>query len=44
MPVKLRKAHKSLDKEVDKLYSKDKFKTSLERVKHLLELYQQKSI
>jgi hypothetical protein len=44
MPVNLRKAHKSLDRAVDKLYSKDKFKTPLERVKHLLELYQQKSI
>lgn len=38
----LRKAHQKLDKAVDKLYQKEGFKTSLERVKHLFELYQDK--
>ena len=41
MPSKLRKAHRTLDLAVDKLYSKDGFKTPLDRVKHLFELYQQ---
>ena len=41
MPTKLRKAHRALDLAVDKLYSKDGFKTPLDRVKHLFELYQQ---
>lgn len=41
MPPTLRKAHQALDKAVDKLYSAKGFKTPLERVKHLFELYQQ---
>lgn len=40
MPPSLRKAHQNLDKAVDKLYSAKGFKTPLERVKHLFELYQ----
>jgi hypothetical protein len=40
MPIKLRKAHKVLDKAVDKLYDKNGFKVPLDRVKHLFELYQ----
>jgi hypothetical protein len=42
MPHTLRKAHQKLDKAIDKLYQKEGFKTPLERVKHLFELYQQK--
>jgi hypothetical protein len=41
MPPTLRKAHQALDKAVDKLYSAKGFKTPLDRVKHLFELYQQ---
>ncbi|MDY0137943.1 MAG: hypothetical protein RBS36_12305 [Thiomicrospira sp.] len=41
MPPTLRKAHQALDKAVDKLYQPKGFKTPLERVKHLFELYQQ---
>ncbi|WP_199170167.1 DNA methyltransferase [Hydrogenovibrio sp. SC-1] len=41
MPSALRKAHKALDKAVDKLYNPKGFKTPLDRVKHLFELYQQ---
>jgi hypothetical protein len=41
MPPDLRKAHKKLDKAVDKLYDKNGFKTPLNRVKHLFRLYQQ---
>jgi hypothetical protein len=41
MPPTLRKAHKALDAAVDKLYSAKGFKTPLDRVKHLFELYQQ---
>lgn len=41
MPPTLRKAHQALDKAVDKLYSPNGFKTPLERVKHLFELYNQ---
>ena len=40
MPPTLRKAHQALDKAVDKLYSTKGFKTPLDRVKHLFELYQ----
>lgn len=40
MPPTLRKAHQKLDKAIDKLYDKNGFKTSLERVKHLFKLYQ----
>jgi len=41
MPSKLRKAHQALDKAVDKLYhpAGKVFKTALERVNHLFELY-----
>lgn len=42
MPVGLRKAHKAMDKAVDSLYQKALFKTPLERVKHLFELYEEK--
>lgn len=42
MPIKLRKAHKALDKAVDKLYDKNGFNKPLDRVKHLFELYQEK--
>ncbi|MCX6052459.1 MAG: hypothetical protein NTZ60_08075 [Campylobacterales bacterium] len=38
MPPKLLKAHETLDKAVDKLYSKTLFKTDTERVAHLFEL------
>lgn len=38
MPPKLLKAHETLDKAVDKLYSKTGFKTDTERVAHLFEL------
>lgn len=41
MPPALRKAHRDLDKAVDKLYQPQGFKTPLERVKHLFGLYQQ---
>ena len=40
MSIKIRKAHKALDKSVDKLYDKNGFKAPLDRVKHLFELYQ----
>lgn len=43
MPQKLRKAHRDLDKAVDKLYQPKGFKTPLERVKHLFQLYQQQT-
>jgi len=42
MPTKLRKAHKALDRAVDKLYDKNGFKAPLDRVKHLFGLYQLK--
>jgi hypothetical protein len=42
MHIKLRKVHKALDKEVDKMYDKNGFKYPLDRVKHLFELYQQR--
>jgi hypothetical protein len=42
MQIILRKAHISLDKEVDKLYDKNGLKAPLDRVKHLFELYQLK--
>lgn len=38
MPPKLLKAHETLDRAVDKLYSKTGFKTDTERVAHLFEL------
>ena len=44
MPPTLRKAHQKLDKAIDKLYQKQGFKTPLERVKHLFELYQNAAI
>ena len=40
MPPRLLKAHETLDKAVDKLYSKTGFKTDTERVAHLFELNQ----
>lgn len=42
MPPDLTKAHKTLDKAVDKLYKKEGFKDDSERVAHLFELYQEK--
>lgn len=39
MPPILRKAHKNLDRAVDKLYRKKIFNSSLERVKYLFERY-----
>jgi uncharacterized protein (DUF305 family) len=41
MPPTLRKAHQTLDKAVDKLYHPEgkTFKTPLERVNHLFEMY-----
>ena len=41
MPPKLLKAHETLDKAVDKLYSKTLFKTDTQRVAHLFELNKQ---
>ncbi|WP_420824413.1 type IIL restriction-modification enzyme MmeI [Thiomicrorhabdus aquaedulcis] len=43
MPSTLRKAHQTLDKAVDKLYSSNGFKTPLERVNHLFQRYAQLS-
>lgn len=40
MPVKLRRAHQALDKAVDRLYERKGFKTPLDRVTHLFELYE----
>ena len=40
MPPNLSKAHKSLDRAVDKLYSKSGFTSDPARVAHLFELYQ----
>ncbi|MDD3442428.1 MAG: class I SAM-dependent DNA methyltransferase, partial [Sulfurimonas denitrificans] len=41
MPPKLLKVHETLDRAVDKLYSKTLFKTDTERVAHLFELNKQ---
>ena len=41
MPRDLRKAHKALDAAVDGLYRKKAFATDLERVEHLLKLYEE---
>jgi hypothetical protein len=40
MPPVLVKAHKTLDAEVDKCYRKEAFKSELERVEYLFELYE----
>lgn len=40
MPPELAKAHRTLDKAVDKLYKKDGFKDDPSRVTHLFTLYQ----
>ena len=40
MPVDLRKAHRSLDTAVDKLYRKEPFSTDRERVEFLLARYE----
>ena len=40
MPGKLRKAHRSIDMTVDKLYRKAPFKSERERVEHLFGLYE----
>ncbi|HBF8685696.1 TPA: class I SAM-dependent DNA methyltransferase [Clostridioides difficile] len=41
MPPKLLKAHQKLDKAVDKLYSSTRFKNDLDRMKLLLEMYEE---
>jgi hypothetical protein len=41
MPSNLLKAHKALDKAVDKAYRKAAFKDDDDRVKHLFELYEE---
>ena len=43
MPPSLTKAHKTLDRAVDKLYQKQPFSGDPERVAHLFQLYQQKT-
>ena len=40
MPTDLRKAHKGLDRVVDKLYQKEKFNSEHERCEHLLARYE----
>ena len=40
MPVDLRKAHRSLDSAVDRLYRRSPFSSDRERVEHLLGLYE----
>lgn len=40
MPANLRKAHKALDKAVDRLYRKKPFDSDRDRVEHLFELYE----
>jgi len=40
MPPVLRKAHKALDKAVDRLYRAKPFKSERERVEHLFMLYE----
>ena len=40
MPVSLQKAHQKLDSVVDKLYRKAKFNTDMERIEHLLTMYE----
>lgn len=41
MPADLRKAHKALDRAVDRLYRKQKFGSDRERAEYLLGLYEQ---
>ena len=41
MPSDLRKAHKALDKAVDRLYRKEGFRSERERLEHLFALYEQ---
>ena len=43
MPPVLAKAHKALDRAVDKLYQQKSFATDADRVAHLFQLYQQKT-
>ena len=43
MPPKLRRAHETLDKAVDRLYRRKGFAFERERVEHLFELYEQAS-
>ncbi len=43
MPPELSKAHKALDRAVDKLYRKETFKDDAERVARLFKLYQEKT-
>ena len=40
MPEELRKAHRALDKAVDRLYRKEPFASDRERVEHLFGLYE----
>lgn len=44
MPVDLRKAHKANDRLVDRLYRKEVFATERERVEHLFDLFQSRSV
>ncbi len=41
MPSELRKAHRALDRAVDRLYRKEPFVSDRERVEHLFEMYAQ---
>ena len=40
MPTALKKAHRALDKAVDRLYKNSGFKSDRERAEHLLKLYE----
>ena len=40
MPINLRKAHRALDRAVDRLYRRSPFSSDRERVEHLLDLYE----
>ena len=41
MPLKLRRAHQALDREVDKLYRRSGFESDRDRFEHLFALYQE---
>ena len=41
MPTKLRKAHQTLDRAVDKLYRRNGFASERERIEHLFKLYEE---
>ena len=40
MPAALRRAHQSLDRAVDRLYRRERFKSEYDRLEHLLGLYE----